>query len=126
MYVEPTGSSHWWDKGAAARKGTLKVLRLLDRVLTPGRIAKLLPPLPPKLWRRMAKKFPQFYAQDRKKVQVKVPERDWLRFLSACDEFQVTSAEALGAFMLLLVKMVEQDKGIVIPEVHDGGEPESD
>lgn len=110
LYLEASGTTHWWDRSAASRNGVLKVLRILDRVLTPGRLAKLLPPLPPKLWRKMRRLRPDLYEKpDRKAAQVRVPRREWVRFLEACDRWQVTSGDALLAFMTLMSNMVEAD-----------------
>jgi len=109
LYLEPSGNLHWWPRSEAGRKGVLKVLKLMDRVLTPGNIAKRMPPLPPKLWRKMRRLYPDLYhKEDAKTAHVKVPLKEYVRFLEACDKWQVTSHDAMLAFMVLMADMVAQ------------------
>jgi hypothetical protein len=102
--------SHWWTKSEKARTNALKVLRQINRAITPALVNSSLPPLPPKLWRKMRRKFPHLYKDERKEyVLLKgLPKREWREFVKACKTWKVSTSEALIAFLVLFPKLVAQ------------------
>lgn len=112
-HLEPTGNTHWWTKSAKSRKNAMKVLKGINRALTPALVNNALPPLPPRLWRRMRRKYPHLYRDENKTlVQLKkVPKREWREFVRACKTWKVSAGEALTAFMVLFPKLVAQTEG---------------
>lgn len=91
----------------------MRALKALNRVLTPDQFASAIPPLPPKLWRRMRRLYPDRYKPEFVHA-VKVPRisrKLWTRFAAACKKWKVTKADLLTAAMTLFVKLVEQETG---------------
>lgn len=110
---ELSGNNHWWPRDAKSRKRATRILKQMNRVLTPTLVNNALPPLAPKLWRKLYRKHPELYQGDRKAVQVLAVQRlgkeELEAFRRACRKWKVTTGDALIAFMALFVKLVESE-----------------
>lgn len=110
---ETSGNTHWWPKSVKSRKQCLRVLKAINRVITPALVNQALPPLPPALWTKMRRKRPDLYKGEQMKTTVQLPHLDrklWRAFVGACKKWQVSRADALTALIVLFTRMVEADQ----------------
>lgn len=127
-FIEQSGNTHWWSRSEKQRKNAMKVLKGLNRAITPAMVNAALPPLPPRLWRRMRRLRPDLYRNE-SKLNVtfrRMPKVEWEAFVKACEKWKVRPNEAMTAFIVLFTKIVDktesEDKdgpapsGVEVPE----------
>ena len=100
-------TKHWWTRSKKARSNCLRVLKGINRIITPAMVNASLPPLSPRLWRKMRNKFPHLYAK-REYKGLMLTKKEAEEFAAACKRWKVNKVDALVALVVLFTKIVEQ------------------